>query len=128
MCRRRGSFASPAVGDSRWKTAFRECVRRTPSRRLTRQAGLRSKARLVEMSYEQMKVMVAGFGAQLRWAADLDPVTIGTAGQVLVAGMGGSGISGDFAAALADVPVTVNKTYGLPRWVGRSQPLIVAMS
>ncbi len=65
------------------------------------------------MSHEQMKTMIAGFGDQLRWAADLDPVRLRPATLVLVAGMGGSGISGDFAAALADVPVFVNKGYGL---------------
>jgi glucose/mannose-6-phosphate isomerase len=80
------------------------------------------------MSYQQMKAMIAGFGEQLRWATDLDPVTIGPASQVLVAGMGGSGISGDFAAALADTPVFVNKSYGLPNWVKSAEPLVVAMS
>ena len=45
--------------------------------------------------------MVASFGDQLRWATDLDPVEISPASLVLIAGMGGSGISGDFAAALA---------------------------
>jgi glucose/mannose-6-phosphate isomerase len=80
------------------------------------------------MSYQQMKAMIAGFGEQLRWATDLDPVTISSASQVLVAGMGGSGISGDFAAALADTPVFVNKSYGLPNWVKSARPLVVAMS
>lgn len=80
------------------------------------------------MSHEQMKAMVAGFGDQLRWAANLDPVRLRPAALVVVAGMGGSGISGDFSAALADVPVFVNKGYGLPIWVRASQPLIVAMS
>lgn len=126
MYLRRGLFAARAVGDSPWKTGSRGCVRRTPNRRLTR--DLRGKARLSEMSHEQMKAMVAGFGAQLRWAADLDPVPMRPTGQVIVAGMGGSGISGDFAAALADVPIIVNKSYGLPKWVQNSQPLIVAIS
>jgi len=80
------------------------------------------------MSYQQMKAMIAGFGEQLRWASDLDPVSVGRAGQVVVAGMGGSGISGDFAAALADTPVFVNKSYGLPAWVKSAAPLVVAMS
>ncbi|HUP17294.1 MAG TPA: bifunctional phosphoglucose/phosphomannose isomerase [Acidimicrobiia bacterium] len=80
------------------------------------------------MSYQQMKAMIAGFGEQLRWASDLDPVAVSRAGQVLVAGMGGSGISGDFAAALADTPVFVNKSYGLPTWVKSAAPLVVAMS
>ena len=80
------------------------------------------------MSYQQMKAMIAGFGEQLRWASDLDPVSVGRAGHVLVAGMGGSGISGDFAAALAETPVFVNKSYGLPDWVKSAAPLVVAMS
>ena len=81
------------------------------------------------MSYEQMKAMVAGFGDQLRWAGDLEPVAVSRASQILVAGMGGSGISGDFAAALADTPVFVNKSYGLPGWAAQAADLlVVAMS
>lgn len=80
------------------------------------------------MSHQQMKAMIAGFGEQLRWASELDPVAVTPTRQVLVAGMGGSGISGDFAAALADTPVYVNKSYGLPAWVKSSEPLVVAMS
>lgn len=72
--------------------------------------------------------MIAGFGEQLRWAVDLDPVALKPASQILVAGMGGSGISGDFAAALAEVPVSVNKSYGLPTWVKSAQTQVVAMS
>ena len=72
--------------------------------------------------------MIAGFGDQLRWAADLAPVALEPTELVVVAGMGGSGISGDFAAALADVPVMVNKNYGLPSWVASARPLVVAMS
>ena len=72
--------------------------------------------------------MVTGFGSQLRWAADLPSLTISPASLVIVSGMGGSGISGDFAAALADIPVIVNKSYGLPKWARATQPLIVAMS
>ena len=72
--------------------------------------------------------MIAGFGDQLRWAAEIEPVTVQPASLVLVAGMGGSGISGDFSAALATVPVFANKTYGLPPWVQSSRPLVVAMS
>jgi len=72
--------------------------------------------------------MIVGFGEQLRWAANLEPMTIPLASRVLVAGMGGSGISGDFAAALAEVPVSVNKSYGLPAWVKSAQTQVVAMS
>ena len=82
--------------------------------------------------------MIASFGDQLRWATDLEPVAVGRASHILVAGMGGSGISGDFAAALADTPVFVNKGYGLPGWAKApgprvsdplvSDPLVIAMS
>jgi glucose/mannose-6-phosphate isomerase len=75
-----------------------------------------------------MKAMIASFGEQLRWATDLEPVAVTRASQILVAGMGGSGISGDFAAALGDTPVFVNKSYGLPAWVKAAEPLVVAMS
>ncbi|HKY47372.1 MAG TPA: bifunctional phosphoglucose/phosphomannose isomerase [Acidimicrobiia bacterium] len=75
-----------------------------------------------------MKAMIAGFGDQLRWATDLEPVAVGRASQILVAGMGGSGISGDFAAALADTPVFVNKGYGLPAWAKAADSLVIAMS
>jgi glucose/mannose-6-phosphate isomerase len=75
-----------------------------------------------------MKAMIASFGEQLRWAVDLEAVAVSRASQILVAGMGGSGISGDFAAALADTPVFVSKSYGLPAWVKAADPLVVAMS
>ena len=80
------------------------------------------------MSYQQMRAMIASFGDQLRWATDLEPVVVGQASQILVAGMGGSGISGDFAAALADTPVFVNKGYGLPAWAKAAAPRVIAMS
>jgi glucose/mannose-6-phosphate isomerase len=80
------------------------------------------------MSYQEMKSMIAGFGDQLRWASNLGPVSIHPSTCLLVAGMGGSGISGDFAAALAEVPVSVHKNYGLPAWVKSAQPQVVAMS
>jgi glucose/mannose-6-phosphate isomerase len=80
------------------------------------------------VSYQQMKAMIASFGEQLRWATNLEPVAVTRASQILVAGMGGSGISGDFAAALGDTPVFVNKSYGLPAWVKAAEPLVVAMS
>lgn len=57
---------------------------------------------------------------------DLDEVR-----AVLVTGMGGSGITGDLVAALANdelpVPVAVHKGYGLPRWAG-PRTLVVAVS
>lgn len=68
---------------------------------------------------------------QLRWAAAVDVPNLDPAPAVLVAGMGGSGISGDFAAVLAGAEgrrLHVTKTYGLPRWAGAERPLVVAVS
>ncbi|MEY3711541.1 MAG: hypothetical protein RL104_324, partial [Bacteroidota bacterium] len=51
--------------------------------------------------------------------------------QVVVTGLGGSGIGGtvaaDLCAATAAVPVVVNKGYALPNWVG-AHTLVVACS
>src|SRR5262249_12498282 len=50
---------------------------------------------------------------------------------VVVAGMGGSGVSGDVLAALTSatspVPVVVHRGYGLPGWVGAAD-LVMAVS
>src|SRR5205807_9192688 len=50
--------------------------------------------------------------------------------SIVVAGMGGSAIGGDLAAALlADelkVPMNVHHDYGLPAYVGRDSPVIVS--
>ncbi|MDP8970912.1 MAG: bifunctional phosphoglucose/phosphomannose isomerase [Actinomycetota bacterium] len=50
---------------------------------------------------------------------------------VVVAGMGGSGLTGDIVAALAadrlEIPVVVHKGYGLPGFVGR-RTLVIAVS
>jgi glucose/mannose-6-phosphate isomerase len=59
------------------------------------------------------------------------PPAYGDVRNITVAGMGGSAIGGDFAAALlADdlkVPMTVHRDYGLPAYVGRDS-LVVASS
>lgn len=68
---------------------------------------------------------------QLRWATGVDIPDLDPAPAVLVAGMGGSGISGDFAAVLAEAEgrrLHVTKTYGLPRWAEAERPLVVAVS
>jgi fructoselysine-6-P-deglycase FrlB-like protein len=68
---------------------------------------------------------------QLRWAAGTDIPDLDPAPAVLVAGMGGSGISGDFAAVLAEAEgrrLHVTKEYGLPRWAEAERPLVVAVS
>jgi glucose/mannose-6-phosphate isomerase len=81
------------------------------------------------MPFEEMEQSVKGFGDQLRWAASVDaPAPIEIPGGLLVAGMGGSGISGDLVAVLASVPVTVHKGYGLPSWTTNRPPAIVALS
>jgi len=79
--------------------------------------------------------VVAGSGAQVREAvvaaaeAGLDRLTQeGRPRAVIVAGVGGSGISGDVLAAVAGsgcpVPVVVCRDYGLPRWVGAADAVI----
>lgn len=68
---------------------------------------------------------------QLRWAAEIDVPRLDPASAVLVAGMGGSGISGDFAAVLAEAEgrrLHVTKGYRLPRWAIEEKPLMVAVS
>jgi len=68
---------------------------------------------------------------QLRWAARLEVPRLARPGSVLVAGMGGSGISGDFAAVLTErhgVRLQVVKGYELPRWAEAERPLVVAIS
>jgi glucose/mannose-6-phosphate isomerase len=47
---------------------------------------------------------------------------------VLVCGMGGSGITGDFAAAVTGRPLLVHKGYGLPAWAADRRPLVLAIS
>ena len=58
------------------------------------------------------------------------PPAYGDVRNVVVAGMGGSAIGGDLAAALlADelkVPMTVHRDYGLPAYVGRDSLVIVS--
>jgi glucose/mannose-6-phosphate isomerase len=75
-----------------------------------------------------MEGLVAGLGDQLRWAAGIEVPEI-EANQVhLVAGMGGSGISGDIASALATSLVQVHKAYQLPPWAERTKPNLYVIS
>ncbi|MDQ6873516.1 MAG: mannose-6-phosphate isomerase [Actinomycetota bacterium] len=78
---------------------------------------------------------VAGAGAQVREAASAAHeaglarlAQDGRPRSVVVAGVGGSGISGDVLAAVAGaacpVPIVVHKGYGLPRWVGAADVVI----
>ncbi|MGH8874216.1 MAG: SIS domain-containing protein, partial [Acidimicrobiia bacterium] len=78
-----------------------------------------------------MEKMIAGLGGQLRWAASLDRLDLAESAAMLVCGMGGSGISGDFAAEVAAVHgrrLSVHKGYGLPGWTEQERPLVVAVS
>lgn len=80
----------------------------------------------------EMIDQIRSFGDQLRWAAEIEPPHIGTFSEVLYAGMGGSGIAGDYAGAIAGptgTRVVVHKGYGpLPAWAIRVRPLVVAGS
>ena len=71
-------------------------------------------------------------GDQLRWAAEVEPPHIGTFSEVLYAGMGGSGIAGDYAASIAapaGTRVAVHKGYSpIPAWSIRVRPLLIAAS
>jgi glucose/mannose-6-phosphate isomerase len=72
-----------------------------------------------------------GLPEQLRWAEDLETGEVPRASSALVIGMGGSGISGDFAAQAADREgrlVGVHKGYGLPGRAAEERPLVVAVS
>jgi glucose/mannose-6-phosphate isomerase len=75
---------------------------------------------------------IRSLGDQLRWATEVDPPHIGTFSEVLYAGMGGSGIAGDYAGAIAlpsGTRVTVHKGYGpIPPWAIRVRPLLIAAS
>ena len=79
-----------------------------------------------------MLEMIRTLGDQLRWGRDLDLPDLEPNPEVLVGGMGGSGIAGDFGAALAarvTGRVAVHKGYSpLPGWVSRVRPTVVAIS
>jgi glucose/mannose-6-phosphate isomerase len=75
-----------------------------------------------------MADLVATMGDQLRWARGIELGVIPRTRHVLVCGMGGSGISGDFVASLTTLPVTVHKGYGLPAWAPMTGPLVVVVS
>jgi glucose/mannose-6-phosphate isomerase len=79
-----------------------------------------------------MLTQIQDLPAQLRWASEIDAPSIGTYSEILCVGMGGSGISGDYAAAIAEpfgTRVGVHKGYGpVPPWAIRVRPLVVAVS
>jgi glucose/mannose-6-phosphate isomerase len=80
----------------------------------------------------EMLDMIRTLGDQIRWARDLDVAGLPPNHEVLVVGMGGSGIAGDFGAALATGTsgrVAVHKGYSpLPGWAQRVKPTVVAAS
>jgi glucose/mannose-6-phosphate isomerase len=80
------------------------------------------------MSVDEMREMIGSFGGQLRWAAEIRPPVLDGVEHLLVAGMGGSGISADFATALANRPVAVHKSYGLPVWAPVTRPQVIVLS
>lgn len=76
-----------------------------------------------------MRDLIDGFGDQLRWEAEIPPTE--PAGEILVVGMGGSGIAGDYLAALAAPAgrrVAVAKGYRIPAWATATRPLVLAVS
>lgn len=79
-----------------------------------------------------MLEQIRSIADQFRWAVEVRPPHIGTHADVLFAGMGGSGIAGDYAAAVAGpngTRVTVHKGYGpVPSWAIRQRPLVIAAS
>lgn len=82
-----------------------------------------------------MKELVAGFTAQLREAitigegANLQPAN-GPIRNVIITGLGGSGIGGTIVSQLTDhqmnVPLVVNKDYFLPAFAGTDTLVIVS--
>lgn len=80
------------------------------------------------MAVEEMVELVAGLGDQLRWSAKVEVPEVAPADHHLVVGMGGSGISGDLAAALSTGLVSVHRGYGLPSWVRSANPALIAIS
>jgi len=84
------------------------------------------------MNVTDMLAQIRGLGDQLRWAATVEPPLLATHSEILYAGMGGSGIAGDYLApftAVTSTRVTVHKGYGpVPSWAIRQRPLVVAAS
>ena len=78
-----------------------------------------------------MRELIAELPDQLRWAAGIEPPEVRPAEEILVTGMGGSGIAGDIAGVVADASggrIGVHKSYGLPGWAGTTSPQVVAVS
>ena len=93
---------------------------------------------LAALDPSQMLRATAMAGAQVRASlgavqeASLAPLGLDTRPRaIVVAGMGGSGVSGDVLASLtsaaAPIPVVVHRGYGLPGWVGAAD-VVMAVS
>lgn len=68
---------------------------------------------------------------QLRWGATIDVAEVPAASDVILIGMGGSGMAARVGKLLADergAPAHVYQGYGLPLWVADRKPLVVAVS
>ena len=80
----------------------------------------------------EMLGQIRSLGSQFRWAAKTTALSLGTNSEVLYAGMGGSGIAGDYLGAIAEpfgTQVTVHKGYSpVPLWAVRQRPLVLAAS
>ncbi|MGA7096606.1 MAG: bifunctional phosphoglucose/phosphomannose isomerase [Acidimicrobiia bacterium] len=80
----------------------------------------------------EMLEMIRTLGDQLRWAESLPIPPLPQSSEVLVAGMGGSGIAGNYGSALAsggDGRVSVHKGYSpLPGWARRVRPTFIGIS
>lgn len=107
-----------------------------PSSSATLLDSLQDAARLRELDPHNMMGLVLNFAAQCREAAEIgkalqalpsssEPIT-----NVVVCALGGSAIGADFARSLIDaygtVPLTVNRDYIIPHWVGPGTLLITA--
>lgn len=77
-----------------------------------------------------MRKMIKGLSAQLAWARDaVVEARVVSADEVLVCGMGGSGISGDVAAAVnPGTRIGVVKDYRLPAWAASARPLVAVVT
>lgn len=79
-----------------------------------------------------MLSMIQSLGDQMRWSVNLDLEPIPPSEEILVAGMGGSGIAGNYLAAASGTStarISVHKDYSpLPGWVEAVRPLILAIS
>lgn len=73
--------------------------------------------------------MISTLSEQYRWAAQLAVSPVPGAGGAVICGMGGSGISGDLAAAAEpEAFIAVSKAYSLPGWAADVRPLVIPVS